>query len=94
MTREEIRKELEEIFYEYPDTLPKEVRKAIKDTLVFLEGPKETSELKPCPFCGGKAHVMDMGFPHWIYCEDCGAKVHGRVIGDEEASIKAWNRRA
>ena len=54
------------------------------------------TELKPCPFCGGKAKIMKMGYPHWIYCLDCGARVHGRVIGEkegEEASIKAWNRR-
>lgn len=52
--------------------------------------------LKPCPFCGGKANIMKMGYPHWIYCEDCGAKVHGGVVGEEEgeqASIEAWNRR-
>lgn len=57
----------------------------------------EEVQLKPCPFCGGKAHVMNMGYPHWIYCEDCGAQVHGRVIGEREgvlASVKAWNRRA
>lgn len=54
------------------------------------------TELKPCPFCGGKAKIMKMGYPHWIYCLDCGARVHGRVVGEkegEEASIKAWNRR-
>lgn len=54
------------------------------------------NKLKPCPFCGGKAHIMKMGYPHWIYCEKCGAKVHGGVVGEkegEEASIKAWNRR-
>ena len=53
-------------------------------------------KLKPCPFCGGKAHIMKMGYPHWIYCEDCGAKVHGRVVGEvdgKKASIEAWNRR-
>ena len=45
-----------------------------------------------CPFCGGKAHIMKMGFPHWIYCEDCGARVHGGTC-EEKDSIKAWNRR-
>ena len=50
-------------------------------------------QLKPCPFCGGKAHLMDMGYPHWIYCENCGAKVHGGVVGNVQASIDAWNRR-
>ena len=50
-------------------------------------------KLKPCPFCGGEARVMDMGYPHWVYCTKCGAKVHGRT-NDEKDSIEAWNRRA
>lgn len=48
--------------------------------------------LKPCPFCGGEAKIMDMGYPHWVYCENCGAKVHGRTH-DEKDSVEAWNRR-
>ena len=49
--------------------------------------------LKACPFCGGKAHLMQMGFPHWVYCEDCGAKVQGRTDNGID-SMRAWNRRA
>ena len=51
------------------------------------------NELKPCPFCGGKAQIMDTGYPHWIYCEKCGAQVHGGT-NYEKYSIKAWDRRA
>lgn len=54
-------------------------------------------KMKPCPFCGGEAEIMKMGYPHWIYCLKCGARVHGRVTGTkagEKASIEAWNMRA
>ena len=53
------------------------------------------AELKPCPFCGGKAIRSSTGAPHWIYCKECGARVHGRVFGEGaiKASIEAWNRR-
>ena len=53
-------------------------------------------ELKKCPFCGGEPALMKMGFPHWVFCTECGAKIHGGVVGEVEgeiASIKAWNRR-
>ena len=52
--------------------------------------------LLPCPFCGGKADLMDMGYPHWVYCTKCGARVHGGIVGEYRgaiASIAAWNRR-
>lgn len=59
-------------------------------------------ELKPCPFCGGKAHIDR----EEIFC-DCGAKMpmpfyeYGLVAEDrfptyDEArveAIEAWNRR-
>lgn len=57
------------------------------------------TELKPCPFCGGKAKIQDKHYPHYIYCEECGASVHGKLFGytdkiDIQISIEAWNRRA
>ena len=80
-----------------PDEPETELQKQLEeecdkiDEMIAHETP-----LKPCPFCGGKAHIMHMGFPHWIYCEDCGARVHGRIAGEVEgvrASAKAWNKR-
>ena len=53
-------------------------------------------KLKPCTFCGGEAKLMNMGYPHWVYCKQCGAKVHGRVVEEKpgrKASAEAWNRR-
>lgn len=52
-------------------------------------------ELKPCPFCGGEAHLMDMGWPHWVWCSECGARVQSTKFdeeGDAEAIAK-WNMR-
>ena len=53
-------------------------------------------KLKPCPFCGGEAEMMDLCYPHWVYCTVCGARVHGGVYGEdgELASAEAWNKRA
>ena len=51
--------------------------------------------LKPCPFCGGNARVEDMGWPHHVYCTECGAKVTSIKAGreGEYESVAKWNRR-
>lgn len=56
-------------------------------------------ELKPCPFCGGKAGTVrrwqsgdGTGKDIWIRCENCGMETI-RYDTDEDA-IAAWNRRA
>lgn len=59
------------------------------------------SELKPCPFCGGKAMIeqakVRKGYETYIVC--CGCLVDMPTITydtQEEAdkkAIKAWNRR-
>ncbi len=62
---------------------------------------KET-ELKPCPFCGGKARVRDAtieeqgsvvngNFYKFCGCEHYCAEMFGYT---EEEAIKKWNRRA
>lgn len=60
-------------------------------------------ELKPCPFCGGKAKFVDFGFggkhEDWnVKCESC--EITFWVPGDEpgcvtskEEAAKFWNRR-
>ena len=47
-------------------------------------------ELKPCPCCGGKAVVADVGVG--VYCDDCGMGTTFGVTEIEDA-IKTWNRR-
>lgn len=62
-------------------------------------------ELKPCPFCGGKAEINyerfpgeDKGFWAQIICNNCHGRSGGTWAGSynaaERAEIKAWNRRA
>lgn len=49
----------------------------------------------PCPCCGGKARLENMGFPHHVYCEKCGLKstsVKYEKEGEKDA-IKKWNTR-
>ena len=52
-------------------------------------------EIKPCPFCGGKAILEDMGWPHHVYCIECGIRATGRGVAEEgeQDAIKRWNRR-
>ncbi len=65
----------------------------------------ETAELKPCPFCGGKAGVVYTSDENvYIECKNCNA-IMGRTRGtrdfergflsfsDEDKAIEAWNRR-
>lgn len=59
--------------------------------------------IKPCPFCGGTAHVVgvDHRQAYWVRCPECGAtgsKVfiqpwhRDRFIAQGQA-VKAWNTR-
>lgn len=56
-------------------------------------------ELKPCPFCGGRARLLVNGGVR-VICTRC--YVSTMVLKDEleygsnavESSIEAWNRRA
>lgn len=62
-------------------------------------------ELKPCPFCGGKAvcsaFATDYPTEHsraYIQCENCGAEIHkdGRVPETKKMQneiTKKWNNR-
>src|SRR5258708_4145071 len=59
----------------------------------------EDQELKPCPFCGGKAELVFHGGPENI--EVCCSNMNSCAIGQlgvyrdtREEAIKAWNRRA
>lgn len=54
----------------------------------------ENEELKPCPFCGGKAKINLFLGNYCVTCDSCpGAIFPCRGMKKKEA-IKAWNRRA
>lgn len=59
---------------------------------------KITDELKPCPFCGGKAQFLSANFSplgvlHGVECTECDAWLDCRGT-NEPAAAAAWNRRA
>ena len=52
------------------------------------------SELKPCPFCGGKVRLStaSRGASFAVWCGNCGGTNGGEYLS-EESAIKHWNRR-
>lgn len=59
------------------------------------------SELKPCPFCGGKAErgTITHAYGHtqyYVYCVNDKCAVNPTTIAykTKGADIRAWNRRA
>ena len=53
-------------------------------------------ELKPCPFCGGKAeYITESGvrYRYKIQCTSCKIKTGGTVFENNEFNAKEWNTR-
>lgn len=55
---------------------------------------EKTQKLKPCPFCGGEAHlVYTIGKGLWMAeCSEC--EIETPIKDDKSDAIAAWNRRA
>lgn len=56
------------------------------------------NKLKPCPFCGGRAIILQtetfFSYPRYFAtCDSCGVETP-RVYKTRAKSIEAWNRRA
>ena len=57
----------------------------------------DDERLKPCPFCGGEAHLdfrtflFSQPFDFFVKCAGCGIHTHDYV--DKNKAITVWNRR-
>lgn len=53
------------------------------------------SELKPCPFCGGRAKIekIQVTGNYRVSCEKCPVTVGRYWYFEESKAIEAWNRR-
>ena len=59
-------------------------------------------DLKPCPFCGGTAHIRDFGGRYSVSCSGCGAtggavwvkQWHSTKFIAQGQAAKLWNERA
>lgn len=57
------------------------------------------TELKQCPFCGGKAEFYATCIDYaYVKCRKCGARTGNIALSYEystkDVAIEAWNRRA
>ena len=50
------------------------------------------TDLKPCPFCGGKAKSKGYQIGFRVMCPECGGRA--KLFSTAEEAIEAWNRRA
>ena len=53
-------------------------------------------EILPCPFCGGKAEIYNVGIGWYkVHCADydCIGSNAAKIMSTREDAVKAWNRR-
>ena len=54
------------------------------------DGDAKCAELRPCPFCGGTAHVVE--YEQTVECRKCSASTYSS--DSVYPAIEQWNRRA
>ena len=55
------------------------------------------TELKPCPFCGGEAEIVDTGdlYGHCEYSVSCtSCNCNTDWLTNKKEAVQAWNKRA
>ena len=62
----------------------------LKKTLEEMKGNIEP-ELKPCPFCGSDAKVVEWYTAWFVQCHLCQST--SNFVDKREEAIEAWNRR-
>ena len=82
----------------------RKAKKVIDDAGTGIPVQEVKEELKPCPFCGGKASINyeripgeNKGFWTQVICNACHGRSGGTWAGSynaaERIEAKAWNRR-
>lgn len=52
------------------------------------------ADLKPCPFCGEKAKIVELRSGNSVVCTNTHCWVATKYYDTPEKAIAAWNRRA
>lgn len=52
-----------------------------------------SEQLKPCPFCGSEAYVLDAMNESWVVCKRDKCHASGPTRNFSGSAIKAWNGR-
>lgn len=71
------------------------IRRALLGDQEAQEECTEKRIVLPCPSCGGESRLEDMGWPHHVYCTECGMRSASAKWGEdgEKEVIKKWNTR-
>ena len=71
------------------------IRRALMGSREAQQACTDKGIVLPCPSCGGESRLEDMGWPHHVYCTECGMRTVSTKSGEdgEKEAIKKWNAR-